>query len=128
MDKERSSTINIGGNDYDLILTTRATKEISARYGGLDKLGEKLMDAENFILALDEITWLLTLMANQSILIHNLRNKASPKSLITQDEVELLTTPVDLAAYKDAITAAMFKGTARNIESEGSPGKNARDG
>lgn len=73
MADERSATIKIGGEDYELILTTRATKEIAKRYGGLENLGEKLLKAENFELALDEIIWLITLLANQSILIYNLK-------------------------------------------------------
>lgn len=77
------------------------------------------MRAENFELALDEIIWLITLLANQSILIHNLRNKDAPKSVLTEDEVELLTSPLELASYKAAITEAMFKGTKRDVESEG---------
>ena len=32
--------------------------------------------------------------------------------------MELLTTPLELASYKAVISEAMFKGTARNIESE----------
>jgi hypothetical protein len=64
MDNERSAKINIGGAEYELILTTRATKEIARRYGGLENLGEKLLKAENFELALDEIIWLITLLAN----------------------------------------------------------------
>lgn len=120
MDKERSALINIGGTEFKLILTTRATKEIARRYGGLENLGEKLMKSENFEMALDEIIWLISLLANQSILIHNLRNKEKPKELLTEEEVELLTSPLELAAYKTAITEAMFKGTNRNIESEDS--------
>jgi hypothetical protein len=115
---ERSAAINIGGKEYELILTTRATKAIANRYGGLENLGEKLMKSENFEMALDEIVWLLTLLANQSILIRNLKNKGKSEELLTEDEVELLTSPLDLATYKNAITEAMFKGTQRNIESE----------
>ncbi|MCD2435450.1 hypothetical protein LQE88_05525 [Acidaminococcus sp. NSJ-142] len=118
MGNERSAVIKIGGKEYELILTTRATKEIARRYGGLENLGEKLMKSENFEMALDEIVWLLTLLANQSILIHNLKNKDAPQELLTEEDVELLTSPLDLAAYKNAITEAMFKGTARNVESE----------
>ena len=127
MDNERSAKINIGGTEYELILTTRATKEIARRYGGLENLGEKLLQAENFELALDEIIWLITLLANQSILIYNLKNKDNPKETLTEDEVELLTSPLELATYKAAITEAMFKGTARNIESE-ADSKNAEVG
>ena len=33
MTNERSSLITIGGEQYEMILTTRATKAISNRYG-----------------------------------------------------------------------------------------------
>ena len=122
MENEQAAVIKIGGKEYELILTTRATKEIARRYGGLENLGEKLMKSENFEMALDEIIWLLTLLANQSILIHNLKNKDAPQELLTEEDVELLTSPLDLAAYKNAITEAMFKGTKRNVESESENG------
>jgi hypothetical protein len=57
------------------------------------------------------------LLANQSILIHNLQNE-DKRSLLTEETVELLTTPLELSDYKNAITEAMVKGTKRNIESE----------
>ena len=120
--EERSTTIDIGGTEFKMILTTKATKEIAKRYGGLENLGDKLMKTENFELALEEVVWLITLLANQSILIHNIRNKGEKKELLTEDEVELLTTPFDLANYKNAIMASMLKGTKRNVESE--PSKN----
>lgn len=118
MDTERTATITIGGEEYSLVLTTRATKQIASRYGGLDNLGDKLMKSENFEMAIDEVVWLITLLANQSLLIHNLRHKEDKKNLLTVEDVELLTTPVDLASYKDAITEALQKGTKRNVVSE----------
>lgn len=113
MTNERSSLITIGGEQYEMILTTRATKAISNRYGGLDNLGDKLMKSENMEMALDEIIWLITLLCNQSIEIYNLRN-SEKKPLLTEETVELLTSPGELAEYKDAITEAMLKGTKRN--------------
>lgn len=127
MDNERTAVINIGDEEYTLLLTTKATKEIAGRYGGLENLGEKLMKSENFEMAIGEIVWLITLLANQSILIHNLKNKDAPKELLTEDVVELLTTPLDLAGYKTAITEALYKGTKRNVESE-KDSKNAQVG
>ena len=118
MDTERSAKILIGDEEYTLLLTTKATKEIAGRYGGLENLGDQLMKAENFEMALSEIVWLITLLANQSILIHNLKHKDQPKELLSEELVELLTVPADLATYKAAITQAMYKGTKRNIESE----------
>ena len=118
MDNERTATITIGDEEYTLLLTTKATKEIAGRYGGLENLGEKLMKSENFEMAIGEIVWLITLLANQRILIHNLKDKEHPKELLTEDVVELLTTPLDLAGYKTAITEALYKGTKQNVESE----------
>lgn len=124
MYKERSALITIGGEDYQLILTTKATKEIAGRYGGLENLGSKLMKSENFEMALAEVVWLITLLANQSIQIHNLQHKEALRDLLTEEAVELLTSPLELADYKAAIMEAMLKGTKRNIESETDP-KNA---
>ncbi len=75
---------------------------------------EQMLEVE---MALDEIIWLITLLCNQSIEIHNFRN-SEKKPLLTEETVELLTSPGELAEYKDAITEAMLKGTKRNVESE----------
>lgn len=117
MENERSAVINIGGDEYEMVLTTKATKTIAARYGGLENLGEKLMKSENFEMALDEIVWLITLLCNQGIQISNLKN-GEKKPLLTEEIVEILTSPGDLAEYKTAITEAMMKGTKRFVVSE----------
>ena len=124
MTTDRNTTITIGGDEYNLILTTKATKEIAGRYGGLENLGDKLLKSENFEMAIGEIVWLITLLANQSALIYNLKNRDNPKPLLTEEEVEILTAPSELATYKEAITEALYKGTKRNVVSEADP-KNA---
>ena len=118
MSKERSAAITIGGKEYELVLTTRATKEIAGRYGGLENLGDKLIKKYKLDISLDDNIWLITLLANQSVLIHNLQHPEDKKEPLTQDAVELLTSPFELAGYKEAIMEAMYKGTKRNIESE----------
>jgi hypothetical protein len=128
MDNERAASITIAGKEYQLILTTRATKEIAKRYGGLANLGDKLMKSENFELALDELIWLIALLANQSILIHNFQHPEDKREPLTEEAIELLTTPTDLAEYKDAIMGSMLRGTKRYVESEPQPEKNASAG
>ena len=118
MDTERTSNIIIGGDEYVLLLTTKATKDIAGRYGGLENLGDKLMKSENVEMALSEIVWLITLLANQSTLIYNIKHKEKQKELLTEEEVEILTSPAELADYKEAIMNALYKGAKRNIESE----------
>ena len=118
MSEERGADILIGGEKHTLLLTTKATKEIAGRYGGLENLGDKLMKSENLEMAIGEIVWLITLLANQSILVFNLKHKEAQKEPLTEEEVELLTTPLELAGFKAAITEALFRGTKRTVESE----------
>ena len=116
-----ASVISINGEDYKLTLTTRATREIAARYGGLDNLGEKLMRGENFEQAIEEVVWLICLLANQDVAIWNLSHPDQPRDELTPELVELLTVPADLTEYKTAITAALEEGTRRSIVSEPDP-------
>ena len=115
---ERSASITVNGENYELILTTKATKELAARYGGLENLGDKLMKSEKFEEIIGEIVWIIVLLANQGIMVHNIKNPKSKKELLTEEMLELLTSPLDLAEFKDAIMQAMTKGTKRNVESE----------
>lgn len=124
---ERSTAVTIGGKEYEMLLTTGATKAIAARYGGLENLGDSLMKTENFEAALDEIVWLVTLLCNQPIRIHNLRHPEDRREELTAGEVELLTSPLDLAEYRTAITEALRRGTQRDVVSE-ADSKNARVG
>ena len=43
MDNERTASIRFGGVEYVILLTTKGRKEIAGRYGGIEKLGDKLM-------------------------------------------------------------------------------------
>jgi len=124
--EERKAVITIGGKDYDLLLTTLATKQIGKRYGGLQNLGETLMNSEHIEEAIDEIVWLITLLANQPIMIHNLWNEEK-LPLLTEEIVFLMTSPYDLAEYKNAIMEAMYKGAKRNVVSEETDEKNSPD-
>ena len=114
----RSAFITIGNREVELVLTTRATRLIAARYGGLENLGETLETSENFEETLSEVIWLITLLANQSIQIHNLQNPADRLAELTEEEFELLTVPADLGAYREAIAEALYRGTRREVISE----------
>lgn len=118
MEGDRSSIIKIGGEEYELILTTRATKQIGERFGGLEKLGEKLVEERTLEESLDDVLWLIKTLANQAIMIHNLWNPEEKRELITEEKLELMTRPVDFAEYKGAIMNALIEGTRRDVKSE----------
>lgn len=116
-----ASVITINDQDYQLRLTTRATREIAGRYGGLDHLGDKLMKSENFEQAIEEVIWLICLLANQDVAIWNLQHPDDKREELSTEVVELLTIPADLTSYKSAITAALEEGTRRAIVPEPDP-------
>lgn len=120
---ENEAKITLGGEEYPLLLSTRAVKEISERFGGLEKLGESMTEKKNNAEALDDAVWLITLLVNQPILIYNRAHPGEEKQLLTVEDVELMTTPADLGAANEAIKIALARGTSRSIISEQS--KNA---
>lgn len=119
MADERGSVIKIGNKEYELILTNKATKEINNKFGGLDKIGNKLTETTSVADQLDLVIWLIVLLANQSILRFNLENE-NKKDLLKEEDVEVLTSPADLNSYTNAIMECLVKGTNRNVEGEDS--------
>ena len=116
---DRGTVINIDGESYNLILTTLATKEIAKKFGGLEELGETLSDGKDIAEMFDAVLWLVALLANQGIKIHNYKNKDSKKDEIDVEMLEIFTSPLELTEFKDAIMEAITKGTTRHVESEG---------
>ena len=114
----RSARVTIGGSEYELVLTTKATRLIAERYGVLENLGAALETSEDLGQTLTEVIWLITLLTNQSVQIHNRDN---PRPQLTEDEVELLTVPADIADYRGAIAEALQRGTRRDILTEPAP-------
>lgn len=126
---DRSVQITIEGQQYDLVLSTRAAMELSSRYGGLDQIGEKLMKPENTEQAFKEINWIIMTLLNQDIMLYNLRHRGEPeKPLFTVDELELVLTPGELIEFRDKIIEAYTLGLKRNVLSEEDPSKNAAVG
>lgn len=120
-DPTRTAVVVIGGEEFELVLTTRATRVIAERYGGLEHLGEALETSSDLGTTLGEVIWLITLLANQSVQIHNLRHPDSTRPELTEETVELLTVPADLADYRGAIAEALQRGTRRAIATEPDP-------
>lgn len=121
---ERSALITLCGKEYEMILTTKAMKDINSRYGGLGKLGDRLSQSETFEEVIDELVWLLTQLINQGIAVENFKRRKRGEKYIPifkPEEIEILTSPADFAGYKDAIFEALKKGTERYVKSEENP-------
>ena len=120
---DRKTTIEIEGEQYDLVFNTRAAREISVKYGSLNGFGEAIEKADD-VEIVNHNVWLTTLLINQGISIYNRRNPDDQRNPFTEDDIDLLTSPADWQAARAALT----KGSTRNIESEAEPSKNAEVG
>ena len=105
--------VNIGGTDYELILTTAATKEINERFGGLTKLGSAMSGTQG----IETACWLIALLANQGIRRQNLFSSEKLPEL-TEEAVELLTTPGEIAEMAHVAVEAIKFDSQRHVESE----------
>ena len=112
---DRTTTITINNEEYNLVMTTAATREIIARFGGLEKIGE-VIEAQGAG-GIGELAWMIALLANQGIKQENYLNNAKRKE-ITAEYVELFTTPADIADMQGALIEALTKGSRRDIKSE----------
>lgn len=123
IDDSRVTYLVLGKEKIPLLLTLKATREIATRYGGLEELGNKMLDSMDLNGMIDEIVWLIVVLANQCILIENLENKTN-KPLLTPNELELKMDPYDMTSYREAILAALQAGQRQHVQSEEEP-KNA---
>mgnify|MGYP001007737628 FL=1 len=123
IDDSRVTYLVLGKEKLPLLLTLKATRDIATRYGGLEELGNKMLESMDLNGMIDEIVWLIVILANQCILIENLENKTN-KPLLTADELELRMDPYEMTSYREAILAALQAGQKQHVQSEEEP-KNA---
>ena len=123
IDDSRVTYLVLGKEKIPLLLTLKATREIATRYGGLEELGNKMLESMDWTGMIDEIVWLIVVLANQCILIDNLENKTN-KPLLTPNELELRMDPYEMTSYREAILAALQAGQKQHVQSEEEP-KNA---
>lgn len=119
----RIGEIEIAGSKYPLNFSTKAAKEISARYGGLENV-DKAFDGKSIDAMMDEIIWLLSLLIAQGVAYKRIVDGEEIKG-ITADELDVVLGVADMAGLKDKIMDAMLGGMSREVEVEPDP-KNAK--
>lgn len=120
---ENNAKITLNGKEYPLLLSTYALKKIGEKFGDIEKLGDALTADGNTVDALNNVIWLITLLANQPILIYNRAHVGEEQPLLTEEDLELMTTPADLGVMQYAVKIAIERGSSRSVFSENS--KNA---
>jgi hypothetical protein len=107
---ENGVEISIRSKAYRLVFTTAALKEIGKKYGGVEEMGAK-MDADR-IAAIDDVCWLVALLANQGIMLDTGITAPGNPDLLTADKVALLTMPWEIEGLSKAAIHAIELGMA----------------
>lgn len=118
----RITEIEIAGRKYPLNFSTKAAKEIAARYGGLDNI-DKAFSNKATDAMMDEVVWLLSLLIAQGVAYKKIVEGEEVQS-ITADELEIVLGVADMTGLKDKIMDALLGGMKREVEVEPDP-KNA---
>ena len=115
----RLTNIEIAGTSYPLNFSTRAAKEISARYGGLENI-DKAFSGKAADAMMDEVVWLLSLLIEQGVAYKRIVDGEEIKG-ITSEDLEVVLGIADLAGLKDKILDSMTAGASRTVETESDP-------
>lgn len=122
---EEDVKVTLDGEDYPMLLTTYATRQIVKRFGGLDDLGKKITGANgDQVEMFDNACWLVALLVNQPISRYNRTHRDSEKALFEADDIAMLTTPADLMTLIEKVGAAISRGSERKVPDGVPAGKN----
>jgi hypothetical protein len=101
---EKGIDVQIAGKDYRFVFTTAAMKAVGLKFGGIKELGER-MEVEK-IGAIEDVCWLIALLANQGIMLATRNVNPSNPDLLSPELVELLTMPPEIESLtRDALKA-----------------------
>ena len=102
-----------------MLLSFYATREISRRFGSLQKMAEKMASTEDFGELAEHLAFLLHLLVEQGEANFKLMNPDEPKRTIpTENEIMQLLAPGDIDGLRDGILAAIAKGMSREVKNE----------
>ena len=106
--------IDLAGQKYPLRMSLRAMKQITERFGGMDKVGEAISDSANMSAAIDVLNDLLKILMQAGRNYAVLTGEEVPPDLPC-DPADILG-PTDMAVILAKITATMTNDTAREVE------------
>lgn len=114
-------TIKIGNKEYELVLTALALEELLNKLGcDFEDLGANLEKELSKTNPVTFVGWLVTTLANQSILIKNELDGTDEK-LLDEKKVKLFINLEDLTSITGKVLSAITAGLKRTIESDEEP-------
>lgn len=117
----RAVSVVIDGEDFEMLLTTKAAADIDREFGGFDEIAA-VVDGEDRVASVAMASKLIALMCNAGTERYNYRHRDTPRRMLEAEEIGIVTTPGEMAELMHAVVVAVKRGRTTHIESEKSPG------
>ena len=117
----RAVSVVIDGEDFEMLLTTKAAADIDREFGGFDEIAA-VVDGEDRVASVAMASKLIALMCNAGTERYNYRHRDTPRRMLEDEEIGIVTTPGEMAELMHAVVEAVKRGRTTHIESEKSPG------
>ena len=118
---EEKITVKIGKKEYELVVTALALEELLNKLNcEFDELSDNLSKELSKTNPVTFVGWLVTTLANQSILIKN-ELEGTDDKLLSEKTVKLFLNLDELTEITEKVVKAIYAGLHRVIESEEQP-------
>lgn len=125
----RITYIELAGKKYPLIFSLAASKAISAKFGGIDKIGELLSGGNIGAREIEAISFLVTVLIKQGCAYKNMfeadlppepgaRHDGEKYISLSQEEVETCITLSEAGIIVEKITECINGSSQTEIETE----------
>lgn len=118
----RAVSVVIDGEEFEMILTTKAAADVDREFGGFDEIAA-VVDGEDRGASVAMASKLIALLCNAGTERYNYRHRETPRRMLEPEEIEILTTPGEMAELLGSAVEAVRRGRQTYIESEKSPGE-----
>lgn len=118
----RAVPVVIDGEEFEMLLTTKAAADIDREFGGFDEIAA-VVDGEDRGASVAMASKLVALLCNAGTERYNYRHRETPRRMLEPEGIEILTTPGEMAELLGSAVEAVRRGRQTYIESEKSPGE-----
>ena len=112
--EERIVKVTIGGKEYSMLFSVRASQNISIKFGSIEKMGAALQAESDATNQMTTACWLLALLIQQGQKAMSLET-GKQLTAPSAEDLEFLVTPGDIPRYMAAVRECIVKGSLRNI-------------
>ena len=115
--EERIVKVKIGGKEYAMLFSVRASQLISVKFGSIEKMGEALQAETDAQEKMTTACWLLAVLIGQGQKAMSLET-GKQLTAPSAEDLEFLVTPGDIPRLLIAVRECIINGSKRTTETD----------